>query len=69
MDRTFAELMMRHADAIDLHLGAMSEIVREHAGDDVKRQMLDGIFKCVNDMYENVSRPIAKVYPDLHPDK
>ena len=69
MDRAFAEAMKRHVDAIDLLLGAMSEHVRDHATDDVKQPMADAIFRCVDMLHCEISKPIADIYPDLHPDK
>ena len=69
MDRKFAEAMTRHVDAIDLLLGAMTEIIREHAPEEQKAEMASGAFRCVNELYLSISKPIADVFPDLHPDK
>ena len=61
--------MSRHVDAIDLLLGAMTEIIREHAPEERKHEMTGGVFRCANELYLSVSKPIANVFPDLHPDK
>ena len=69
MDRDFAKAMMRHCDAIDLLLGAMSEIARTHAPEDERKRMLSGIFKCVDELHVSTRRPILDAYPDLDRDQ
>ena len=69
MDREFAEVMKRHVDAVDLLLGAMTEIIEKQGPEEQKAEMTRGVFQCVNELYMAVSKPIADVFPDLHPDK
>jgi hypothetical protein len=69
MDRQAAEAIMRHTDAIDLLLGAMGEIIREHGPESARDEMLEAVFYCVTTMYDKVSRPVFEIYPDLHPDE
>jgi hypothetical protein len=68
MDRDFAKVMMRHQDAIDLHFGAMTEIIREHAPDELKAQMLKGIASCIAELMFSVRSPIVRAFPDLETD-
>ncbi len=68
MDREFAKIMMRHQDALDLHFGAMSEIIREHAPDDLKEQMGKGIAACTTELLFSVRSPIVKAFPELETD-
>lgn len=57
--------MMRHADAIDLLLGAMGDIARDHAPDAHKKDMMAGIAKCVFALHEAVRLPVSRVFPEL----
>jgi hypothetical protein len=68
MDREFAKAMMRHSDALDLLLGAMSEIVREHAPDELKRPMAERIFHCVNELHVAIRNPITNAFPEYDRD-
>lgn len=57
---------MRHIDAIDLHLGAILEIVQEHVPPGTTRKLLsDGAFRAVNEMHTRIARPITRAFPDL----
>ncbi len=68
MDREFAKAMMRHSDAVDVLLGAMSEIVREHAPDDLKESMTRKIFHCVNELHLGVRHPVTQAFPEFDRD-
>ena len=68
VDRETARALMRHSDAVDLLLGAMSEIV-ERAPDPLKREMLDAIFRSVDQLHRGVRVPIVKEHPDLDRDQ
>ncbi len=69
MDRDFAKLMMRYSDALDLMLGQMAEVVKEHGPDNLKEQMSRSLFKCVGDLDLDVRAPILRAFPDLHRDE
>jgi hypothetical protein len=68
IDRDVARALMRHSDAVDLLLGAMSEIANE-APDTIKAAMQEAIFESVNKLHVGVRAPILREFPDLDRDQ
>jgi hypothetical protein len=68
MDRGTAKAICSLAQQIDLKLGEIIWHLETRPDVGPRDELVRGAYNLVLDMHENLVLPIARQYPDLHPD-
>ncbi len=68
MQRDIAEKIISKAAEADLIFGNMLFIIEDEQDAKLRFELLDAIYRLIGNMHETVVLPIARRYPDLHPD-
>jgi len=68
MKREVAENIIAALKGVDLAIDRLNTAVRVIADEAERRKMLKSIFSLVCDLHEQITLPVVKDHPDLHPD-
>ena len=69
MNKKIAEQLIEAVNKIDAAVGEISDIVESLDDEVAKKKIKVTIFNVVADVYEGITREVAREYPDLHPDR
>lgn len=67
MEREYADVLMRHINAIELLLGGMTYALDKCPETEVVQGIRGAVFRTVDHLHEGVTVRLAKLYPDLNP--
>ena len=68
MKREVAEPIIKAMKGVDLAIGRLDEAVRAIEDEDERKRMLKFIALLICDLHEQITLPVVKHFPDLHPD-
>ncbi len=68
MDRNTAESITSLAREVDRHFGKIIWLLDNVPDEPNREELHKAVYRLVLDMHENLVLPIARQYPDLHPD-
>jgi hypothetical protein len=69
MKREIAEQVIGAMHGVDLAIDRLDLAVQAIEDEAERKRMLKSIFSVVSDLQEQVTLPVVRRYPDLHPDR
>jgi hypothetical protein len=69
MKRNTAEQVIKAMHSVDLAIHDLDAAVRAIEDEAERKKMLKSIFSLVCDLHEQITLPVVREYPDLHPDR
>ncbi|SKA30581.1 hypothetical protein SAMN02745126_04990 [Enhydrobacter aerosaccus] len=68
MKRELANRIAGAMKQVERSLGALDEAIRDVENEAERKQMLRTVIEAVHNLHQHISVPVARRYPDLHPD-
>jgi hypothetical protein len=68
MKREIAEPIVKAMKSVDLAIDQLTKAVRATEEEDERKRMLKFIADVIHDSHMEITLPVVKLFPDLHPD-
>ena len=68
MKREIAEPIVKAMKSVDLAIDQLTKAVRAIEEEDERKRMLKFIAGVIHDSHMEITLPVVKLFPDLHPD-